>query len=93
MPATYAAAATAIRQAAALAPGFQPVAHLGAGGGTGAAIWGGGRDLAVPAPGHGDRARPGHHRPGPPPGCCVTRRNARTWCPRACAPTRTSSAT
>jgi ribosomal protein RSM22 (predicted rRNA methylase) len=39
MPATYAAAATAMRQAAALAPGFRPVTHLDAGGGTGAAIW------------------------------------------------------
>ncbi|MGN9844572.1 small ribosomal subunit Rsm22 family protein [Nonomuraea sp. H19] len=39
MPATYAAAATAMRQAAAQAPGFQPVTHLDAGGGTGAAIW------------------------------------------------------
>ncbi|WP_188197431.1 small ribosomal subunit Rsm22 family protein [Nonomuraea sp. SYSU D8015] len=39
MPATYAAAATAMRQAAALAPGFEPTTHLDAGGGTGAAIW------------------------------------------------------
>ncbi|TMR88258.1 small ribosomal subunit Rsm22 family protein [Nonomuraea basaltis] len=43
MPATYAAAATAMRQAAALAPGFEPVTHLDAGGGTGAAIWAAGR--------------------------------------------------
>ncbi|MGI5289825.1 small ribosomal subunit Rsm22 family protein [Nonomuraea polychroma] len=39
MPATYAAAGSAMRQAAALAPGFQPTTHLDAGGGTGAAIW------------------------------------------------------
>lgn len=39
MPATYAAAATAMSQAAALARGFQPAIHLDAGGGTGAAIW------------------------------------------------------
>ncbi|TMR11174.1 rRNA methyltransferase [Nonomuraea turkmeniaca] len=39
MPATYAAAGTAMRRAAALARGFQPKTHLDAGGGTGAAIW------------------------------------------------------
>ncbi|MCF6474294.1 rRNA methyltransferase [Nonomuraea sp. MG754425] len=39
MPATYAAAATAMRQAATLTPGFEPRSHLDAGGGTGAAIW------------------------------------------------------
>ncbi|WP_043627270.1 small ribosomal subunit Rsm22 family protein [Nonomuraea candida] len=39
MPATYAAAATAMRRAAALAPGFEPRSHFDAGGGTGAAIW------------------------------------------------------
>ncbi|MBF8192735.1 rRNA methyltransferase [Nonomuraea sp. K274] len=39
MPATYAAAVTAMRQAAALTPGFAPRTHLDAGGGTGAAIW------------------------------------------------------
>ncbi|SEG99835.1 Ribosomal protein RSM22 (predicted rRNA methylase) [Nonomuraea solani] len=39
MPATHAAAATAMRQAAALTPGFEPRSHLDAGGGTGAAIW------------------------------------------------------
>ncbi|MEW9550196.1 small ribosomal subunit Rsm22 family protein [Nonomuraea sp. NPDC050783] len=39
MPATYEAAAAAMRHAAALAPGFEPVSHLDAGGGTGAAVW------------------------------------------------------
>ncbi|AQZ61691.1 Methyltransferase [[Actinomadura] parvosata subsp. kistnae] len=39
MPATYAAAAAALRQAAMLTPGFEPCSHLDAGGGTGAAIW------------------------------------------------------
>ncbi|GAA3224220.1 small ribosomal subunit Rsm22 family protein [Nonomuraea helvata] len=39
MPATYAAAATAMRQAATLTPGFRPRTHLDVGGGTGAAIW------------------------------------------------------
>ncbi|MCK2216137.1 small ribosomal subunit Rsm22 family protein [Actinomadura sp. ATCC 31491] len=39
MPATYAAAATAMRHAAALMPGFEPVSQLDAGGGTGAAVW------------------------------------------------------
>jgi ribosomal protein RSM22 (predicted rRNA methylase) len=39
MPATYAAAATAMRQAAAMTPGFRPGSHLDVGGGTGAAIW------------------------------------------------------
>ncbi|GAA4905868.1 ribosomal protein RSM22 (predicted rRNA methylase) [Nonomuraea thailandensis] len=39
MPATYAAASTAMRQAAMLTPGFEPRSHLDAGGGTGAAIW------------------------------------------------------
>ncbi|MGW0804019.1 small ribosomal subunit Rsm22 family protein [Nonomuraea sp. NPDC002799] len=39
MPATYAAAVTAMRQAAALTPGFAPATHLDVGGGTGAAIW------------------------------------------------------
>lgn len=39
MPATYAAAGAAMRQAAALTPGFQPATLLDAGGGTGAAIW------------------------------------------------------
>jgi ribosomal protein RSM22 (predicted rRNA methylase) len=39
MPATYAAASTAMRQAAAMTPGFAPRTHLDVGGGTGAAIW------------------------------------------------------
>ncbi|MEU6715671.1 small ribosomal subunit Rsm22 family protein [Nonomuraea sp. NPDC046802] len=39
MPATYAAATTAMRQAAALTPGFAPRSQLDVGGGTGAAIW------------------------------------------------------
>lgn len=39
MPATYAAAATAMRRAAELMPGFEPRTHLDAGGGTGAAMW------------------------------------------------------
>ncbi|TDD33128.1 rRNA methyltransferase [Nonomuraea terrae] len=39
MPATYAAAATALRRAAALSPGFAPRSQFDAGGGTGAAIW------------------------------------------------------
>lgn len=39
MPATYAAATTALRQAAALSPGFTPRSQLDVGGGTGAAIW------------------------------------------------------
>jgi ribosomal protein RSM22 (predicted rRNA methylase) len=39
MPATYAAAATAMRQAAATASGFRPRTQLDVGGGTGAAIW------------------------------------------------------
>ncbi|GAA3668514.1 small ribosomal subunit Rsm22 family protein [Nonomuraea antimicrobica] len=43
MPATYAAAATAMRAAAALTPGFEPRTHLDAGGGTGAAIWAAGQ--------------------------------------------------
>ncbi|KAB8195554.1 rRNA methyltransferase [Nonomuraea phyllanthi] len=43
MPATYAAAATAMRQAAAMTPGFRPGSHLDVGGGTGAAIWAAGQ--------------------------------------------------
>ncbi|QYC42647.1 Mitochondrial small ribosomal subunit Rsm22 [Nonomuraea coxensis DSM 45129] len=39
MPATYEAAALAMRQAAARVPGFEPLSQLDAGGGTGAAIW------------------------------------------------------
>ncbi|MEV0629087.1 small ribosomal subunit Rsm22 family protein [Nonomuraea wenchangensis] len=39
MPATYEAAALAMRHAAARVPGFAPVSQLDAGGGTGAAIW------------------------------------------------------
>ncbi|NUS01663.1 MAG: rRNA methyltransferase [Nonomuraea sp.] len=39
MPATYAAAGTAMRRAAALTPGFLPRTHLDVGGGTGAAVW------------------------------------------------------
>ncbi|NRQ40345.1 rRNA methyltransferase [Nonomuraea sp. NN258] len=39
MPATFAAAATAMRQAAALTPGFAPLTQVDVGGGTGAAIW------------------------------------------------------
>ncbi|HEX4812954.1 MAG TPA: small ribosomal subunit Rsm22 family protein [Nonomuraea sp.] len=43
MPATFAAASTAMRQAAALAAGFEPGTHLDVGGGTGAAVWAAGR--------------------------------------------------
>ncbi|SDK58448.1 small ribosomal subunit Rsm22 family protein [Nonomuraea jiangxiensis] len=39
MPATYAAAVTAMGRAAAAAPGFAPASHLDVGGGTGAALW------------------------------------------------------
>ncbi|NUR91178.1 MAG: rRNA methyltransferase [Nonomuraea sp.] len=39
MPATYAACATVMRQAAARTPGFLPRTHLDVGGGTGAALW------------------------------------------------------
>ncbi|MEV0618986.1 small ribosomal subunit Rsm22 family protein [Nonomuraea sp. NPDC050404] len=43
MPATYAAAETAMRRAAALTSGFEPRSHFDAGGGTGAAIWAAGQ--------------------------------------------------
>ncbi|MFF4192504.1 small ribosomal subunit Rsm22 family protein [Nonomuraea sp. NPDC001831] len=39
MPATYAAAGTAMRMAAAMTPGFAPRTQLDVGGGTGAAVW------------------------------------------------------